>query len=255
MLTVQVLREACKQKVLHKVLSLVEAECDSGKRNSISGSEHSPHPAAPSPSPAHPGADGGGAECSARSPPGCSQGRIQLTDLERGLHRLLLPALGRPDVSCHLRGKSGEVGPAEAGPMPRRRGDEVTWRMRSSSRRWCSASARSRACVKRSYSSAGTRHRSRNAASARFSRQNRAVSRRCSGLQDTVTPSAPPAPGQAPQEPGLRQHQPAPFLPTHPAKCCISPACSSASPPRRPSRSTPRPQHGHHTRPSCSAGS
>lgn len=52
-----------------------------------------------------------------------ARGRIQLTDLERGLHRLSLPALGCPDVSRHLRGESGEVGPAEARPMPRRRGD------------------------------------------------------------------------------------------------------------------------------------
>lgn len=109
-LTVQVLRGACRQKVLHRVLALVEAECNSGKRNNISGTEHSPHPAALCPSRV---ADD--ARCRARSPPGCSQGRIQLTDLQRGSHRLSLPALGLPDVSRHLRGHSGEAGPAEAG--------------------------------------------------------------------------------------------------------------------------------------------
>lgn len=121
-LTVQVLRGVCRQKVLHKVLALFEAECDSGKRNNISGTEHSLHPHAPSPARAHPGA-GGDAQSSARSPPGCSQGRIQLTDLEGSLHRLSLPALGLPDVGRHLWGGSGEAGPAEAGPMPMRGGD------------------------------------------------------------------------------------------------------------------------------------
>lgn len=123
---------------------------------------------------------------------------------------------------------------------------EVTCRMRCSSRRWCSASARSRACVKRSYSSAGTRHPSRNAASARFSRQNRAVSRRCSGLRDNVTPvstartrpnatrtrptaaTARPVPAHAPgqmlHQPGLQQHQlAAPPVPQHAALAARAP--------------------------------
>lgn len=122
---------------------------------------------------------------------------------------------------------------------------EGTWRMRSSSRRWCSPSARSRACAKRSYSSAGTRHRSRSAASARFSRQNRAVCRRCSGLRDTVTPSAPPAAGQVPQQLGLRQHQPPPLRScprTRPsaaaARLAAAPARRTACPAARRVRST-----------------
>lgn len=41
----------------------------------------------------------------------------------------------------------------------------------------------------------------------------------------------------------------------YPARCWSRPACGSASPPRRPSRRTPRPQHRHQTRRSCSAGS
>lgn len=107
-LTFRVLLGGCRPKVPHKALAPFEAEYDSGKRDSVSGIEQSPPPPSPPPprTPSAPGA-GGSAQPRPRSPPGRSQGRIRLTDLEGSLHRLPLPALSFADAGRHLRGGSG----------------------------------------------------------------------------------------------------------------------------------------------------
>lgn len=247
-LTVQVLRGACRQKVLHRVLALVEAECNSGKRNNISGTEHSPHPAALRPSrvPMMRGAEPAprrGAARAGYSSPTCSAART-VSRCRRSASRMSAAICGDTAVRRGQR-RPGPVRGGDRGYLedalllpPLVFGQRLLQSLRE-------------ALVLLGRHQAPLPQRRLRPVLPPEPRRLPAVLGPA-GHRDTVSTART---GHAPQEPGVRQHRPAPFLPTHPARCCSSPACSSASPPLRPCRRTPRPQHGHHTRPSCSAGS
>lgn len=69
-----------------------------------------------------------------------------------------------------------------------------------------------------------------------------------------------PGTGRVRGDGGHGQHRsaaprPPPAARSYPARCCRSPAWGRANAPLLPSLRTPRPQHRHHTRRSCSAGS
>lgn len=220
---------------------------DSGKSNEISGTQRCP-PTSPPPRVPPPSLPVLGAAA-------LDTAQLRGTNLEGRPHGVPLPPLRLPDAGRHLRGQRGAEGrsrneegrsrgvphPSPGGCSPPRAPRALpppsptpprTARIPPPPPRTAPAAPHPRGSPSRTAPSpAGVRPWDGTGAGRRRPRS--------APLRSTA--SAAP--------------RPPPAARSYPARCCRSPAWGRANAPLLPSLRTPRPQHRHHTRRSCSAGS